>query len=157
MHIPSFTAAAASLALAPLLATADQLETYSVSNANGIVGRFRTDYGEYTIDAADGCRSTPVPGMVEFCIDWGRNRGHFRFSHQSFKRCLRKSSSAGYDYGCPGAGGTPARCRYDRWDEVGCTWREEPVDVGNATVSVTVGHVTGTATAASWTGRLLRL
>jgi hypothetical protein len=62
---------------------------------------FHTDFGAYNVDASDGCQSTSVPGMVEFCIDWANARGHFRFSHQPFKRCLRLV----YDRGIPCGGG----------------------------------------------------
>ncbi|KAK5663809.1 hypothetical protein OQA88_12 [Cercophora sp. LCS_1] len=98
-------------------------------------GTFVMAYGSYAVNANTGCRSTSVPGMVEFCVDWNQNpdRAHFRFSHQSFKRCMTKS----WDnvVSCPA--GTSGTCYSARFDEVGCCWRAEPIEP-EAAVSATV-------------------
>ncbi|KAH7311287.1 hypothetical protein B0I35DRAFT_411512 [Stachybotrys elegans] len=72
-------------------AYADRLETRSYCNNIGVCntsGWFYTDFGRYEVNANEGCRRTSVPGMTDFCMDWGKKRGHFKFSHQSSKRCL---------------------------------------------------------------------
>ncbi|OBS22853.1 hypothetical protein FPOA_09176 [Fusarium poae] len=93
-------------------------------------GTFFTDFASYSVDASAGCRGTGVPGMTEFCMDWPNKRAHFKFSHQSNKRCLRMdtdekiSCSGGWD------------CFRSTWKEVGCNWREVPVpDAELATAS----------------------
>ncbi|KAF4512817.1 hypothetical protein G6O67_000155 [Ophiocordyceps sinensis] len=53
--------------------------------------RFTIDQGSYVVDGASGCRGTGVPGMVEFCVDWPKKRGHFRFDGQR-RRCLVQKS-----------------------------------------------------------------
>ena len=61
------------------------------------------------------------------------NRGHFRFSDQSFKRCFEKKGSRS----SPCYGGVPSEtwlCYLDYFEEVGCTWRQVGV-VPEATVS----------------------
>lgn len=84
---------------------------------------FITDYGRYDVSAAEGCRGTPVPGMTEFCIDWRNARGHFRYSHQGNKRCLKEVRSDMESCGI-------ASCSTIYFDEVPCTWREAGVDEG---------------------------
>ena len=49
-------------------------------------------FGVHSIDARDGCRDLDVPGMNEFCIDWPRGRGHFRFDNQG-KRCFLRGDT----------------------------------------------------------------
>lgn len=79
---------------------------------------FHTDFGRYWVDAKEGCRGTGVPGMTEFCVDWGHTRGHFKFDHQDFRRCFQKNDKGEY-YDC----GSPDRqCWRDTWPEVRCTW-----------------------------------
>lgn len=80
-------------------------------------GTFITDYGRYSINAADGCRDPPVPGMTRICLDWSKSRGHFKFSHQANKRCLRVTKT---EYVSCGAN----TCWNTVWSEVPCTWRE---------------------------------
>ena len=72
--------------------------------------------------------------MVEFCVDWGRKRGHFRFDHQSFKRCMLMRSSV--PYGC-----SADHCEHSEWEEVGCSWRvaggeDAPVATESAAANV---------------------
>lgn len=80
-------------------------------------GTFITDFGRYSVNGNDGCHGTSVPGMTEFCLDHRRDRGHFRFSHQGHKRCLRRSHNNDSDCG-------EAACWTSVWNEVACTWRE---------------------------------
>ncbi|PVH84686.1 hypothetical protein DL98DRAFT_610100 [Cadophora sp. DSE1049] len=87
---------------------------------------FTTSAGTYDVNAADGCRGTSVPGMTEFCIEWCNSRGHFKYSHQNYKRCMVITSDEWYDCGI-------ASCYYIYWNEVGCSWptgRVEGIDVG---------------------------
>ncbi len=50
---------------------------------------FYMDFGADNIDANGGYSGTGVPSMVDFCVDWSQSHAqHFRYSHQSFKRCL---------------------------------------------------------------------
>lgn len=83
---------------------------------------FVTDFGRYNVDAHNGCRGTSVPGMTEFCVDWPRSRGHFKFSHQSFKRCLVRESTVRFT----GDGYWGIECWRATWNERPCTWREIP-------------------------------
>jgi hypothetical protein len=53
--------------------------------------------------------------MTEFCIDAPKSRGHFKFSHQDFRRCLSVSN---FDEGDCGE----AYCQTVYFDEVPCTW-----------------------------------
>ncbi|KAL2074271.1 hypothetical protein VTL71DRAFT_8049 [Oculimacula yallundae] len=76
---------------------------------------FYTSAGSYDIDASDGCRGTSVPGMTEFCVDHRNSRGHFKFSHQNYKRCMIETSNETSDCGI-------AFCINSYWDEVPCTW-----------------------------------
>jgi hypothetical protein len=84
-----------------------------------VSGVFTTDYGSYRVDANEGCRGTGVPGMTEFCVDWGNSRGHFRFGGQA-RRCMSKKHTMNIDgYGqCP----TGSTCNLSAWEEVRCTW-----------------------------------
>ncbi|KAK4031803.1 hypothetical protein C8A01DRAFT_21038 [Parachaetomium inaequale] len=80
---------------------------------------FTTDFGTYSFSGSDGCRSTPVPGMTEFCIDEANDRAHFRFSHQSDKRCMRvydsewQTCSDDFQF---------ATCAKEYYQEVQCDW-----------------------------------
>lgn len=70
------------------------------------------------IDARDGCRSNAVPGMVEFCIDWGNSRGHFRFSSDANRRCFVRGATQWFaDGDCWGI-----ECWRTEWPEVACIW-----------------------------------
>ncbi len=79
--------------------------------------QFQTDYGTYVVDASDGCRTSGVPAMVEFCVDWPRARGHFRFNGQG-KRCMRWTSTSTYPCGTFLGDYTEV----SMWTEVACTW-----------------------------------
>jgi hypothetical protein len=104
-----------------------------------------TDFGVYDIDAHDGCRGTSVPGMTEICVDWGRGRGHFKFSHQDFKRCFVRGGTTHFT----GDGCWGVECWRSEWNEAPCTWREIPGGDTDATVSVSELPGNGTeATAA---------
>lgn len=114
-----------------------QVCTLGVACTN--IARFYTDFGDWSVNGNDGCHGTPVPGMVDFCIDWSKLRGHFRFSHQSFKRCLGVSDPE-FDT-C----GKFNNCNVFIFDEVPCTWRlpaddsyPEPGDEKIPTLSATL-------------------
>ncbi|KAL0935595.1 uncharacterized protein CTRU02_210186 [Colletotrichum truncatum] len=111
-------------------------------------GAFVTDFGVYSVNADDGCHGTSVPGMVEFCVDWSRVRGHFRFSHQSHKRCMGVSQ--------PDMDTCAKLISCDTWtfEEVPCTWRlpaddeyPNPGDEAIATLSATLAAADATVAA----------
>ncbi|RFN48192.1 hypothetical protein FIE12Z_7550 [Fusarium flagelliforme] len=99
-------------------ASADRMEVFTAYAAVGQSNSyafFYTDYGTYKINANEGCRGTSVPGMVKFCVDWGKRRAHFKFSGQR-KRCLTQDSENAY--GCPAVS-----CHKTTWREIPCHWR----------------------------------
>jgi len=142
MRIRSILLAAAT-AITTSLAL-DRLETVETCDADIFVfcglyrSWFHTDFGVYEVDAHDGCRGTGVPGMTEFCVDWPRGRGHFKYSHQDFKRCFVRQSEEYFTDGI-----CPNECWRKWWGEVPCSWREAGDD-SDATVSVSElpGNVT---------------
>ncbi|KAK2008151.1 hypothetical protein LZ32DRAFT_28590 [Colletotrichum eremochloae] len=75
---------------------------------------FYTDSGTYNVNANKGCRGTGVPGMTEFCVDWDKFRGHFKYDHQAKKRCLLMRERI--THSCPAY-----RCDRSEWEEVSCT------------------------------------
>lgn len=86
----------------------------------GYSATFQTTAGLYIIPGSDGCHRNPgPPGMTELCIDHPRQRAHFKFNHQSFKRCLRATSNKWVECGTNS-------CWETIFDEVSCTWREAP-------------------------------
>lgn len=91
---------------------------------------FFTDYGAYRVNANNGCRGTSVPGMTDFCVDWARTRGHFKYSHQDFKRCMIVTSRTGYP--C-----LASECQRYEFGEVGCSWR---LAEGNSSDTVPVSE-----------------
>lgn len=103
-------------------------------------GVFYTDHGEYGIDPSPGCRGTKVPGMVEFCVDYGQRRVHFRFSHQSDKRCMRMTEIE--DISPAPKPGDNVLTGYIRmlFEEASCNWRRRDLSSdgsgSNATESV---------------------
>lgn len=56
-------------------------------------GRFVTNWGEYRVDAADGCRSVPDSPIREICVDERNARLHFYYADGQPKRCMRVTSS----------------------------------------------------------------
>ena len=119
LDIPAIIAAMAATIAADRLEVHTRCAPGSCDSRSGI---FYTDFGSYSVDANEGCRGTSVPGMTEFCMDWGRRRGHFRFSHQGNKRCLTQDSET--KYGCDDAN---VGCWKTTWRELPCNWREVPV------------------------------
>ncbi|GAB1319907.1 hypothetical protein MFIFM68171_10117 [Madurella fahalii] len=94
--------------------------SFTSQNCRRERGVFFTSNGGYNVDANDGCRGTSVPGMVEFCIDWANNRGRFRFSHQSSKRCLALQARLHTNM-CDG-------CSLVTWKEVASNWRQMHIE-----------------------------
>lgn len=87
---------------------------------NSPYSHFHTSQGSYYVESmSDGCHSTNVPGMTEFCIDWGNTRAHFKFAPQNQKRCLKKNPNGERFTGdsCTGL-----ECWRDTWPEVPCSW-----------------------------------
>lgn len=82
------------------------------------VGEFITDHGRwFTYGMRDGCHGGQgVPGLETICIDYRQARAHFKFSHQSNKRCMRGDWTRD-DCGINACG---------TWwfHETPCTWRE---------------------------------
>lgn len=136
MHYLSIISVA-TLGLAATVA-ADSLTVRQVCYFSGCGGQgtFQTTAGLYIVPGSDGCHRNPgPPGMTELCIDFGRERGHFKFNHQSFKRCLRLVRFEPYDCGVN-------TCWINYFDETPCTWREAAPSLGEkaedlASVSVT--------------------
>ncbi|KAL2070107.1 hypothetical protein VTL71DRAFT_14787 [Oculimacula yallundae] len=116
MHFKSVASLVALMSLATTtLADSMYVEVYCYLDCR-YPATFYTSAGSYSVTASDGCRGTSVPGMVEFCVDNPQGRGHFRFSHQNFKRCMRLTRSTDRDCGI-------AYCQNNTWEEVPCTWR----------------------------------
>ncbi len=73
-----------------------------------------------------------VPVVLRICLPiWltlrvgSNNRGHFRFSHESFKRCFEKKGQVtSHCYFRDGL----FNCYLKYFEEVGCTWRQVPVE-----------------------------
>jgi hypothetical protein len=111
---------------------ADRLEIYEYCYLSCTYSAtFYTDYDHYNLgNLGSGCQgSGPVPGMKEICVDLLKKRAHFKFSHQSSKRCMKLVA---YDYqDC-----SPATCGAYKFDEVDCTWREIPELDGEVVDSV---------------------
>ena len=76
---------------------------------------FTTAYGVYGVNAAGGCHSTPMPGMIEFCVDWNQRRAHFKFQGQTGKHCLAVTSSRAIPCGS-------SHCTVSDFTPVACTW-----------------------------------
>lgn len=130
----------ASLATLAAVAAADTLFVTEICLIGcTATGTFVTDYGRYTVNANEGCRSTSVPGMTDFCIDWGNQRGHFKFSHQNYKRCLVVTKTEYVECGAN-------TCWESIFSERPCTWREGDVEEieGAATVSATAAETEDT-------------
>ncbi|KAI8306707.1 hypothetical protein K4K61_004228 [Colletotrichum sp. SAR11_59] len=64
---------------------------------------------KFDINADGGCSKRGIPEMAEFCIDYGKNRAHFRFNNQH-KRCL------GVKY---------KRGAVTEWKEIKCNWKRD--------------------------------
>jgi hypothetical protein len=82
-----------------------------------------------------GCvGTTAVPGMTELCIDKAKGRAHFKFSHQSNKRCMVRTGGE-YDSDCG-----LVSCENEFYVETACTWRE-PMDPNEPMESVSATKV----------------
>jgi hypothetical protein len=79
---------------------------------------FITAYGEYNVDASDGCRDPDVPGMWSLCVDERNARAHFYFDNQP-KRCMVET---GNDWQTCSDDFQWATCSIIYYDEVPCTW-----------------------------------
>jgi len=117
LSIPALAAAALSLAAT---ASADSMYVDHVClvTSCSAKGYFTTSFGTFEVNAKDGCRTSGVPYMNEFCIDEKRGRMHFRFNQQN-KRCMKVTSS---DFEECNSGNSWATCSTDYYTEVPCTW-----------------------------------
>jgi hypothetical protein len=113
----------AGLALATGAAADRMLTTTSCPNiglgACNSQGEWISAYGNFFLDANEGCRDPPdVPGMWSICMDWGNGRAHFFFDGQA-KRCLKRT---GADFDVGPCADTSRHCSRQWWEEVACTW-----------------------------------
>ncbi|PHH80113.1 hypothetical protein CDD80_2801 [Ophiocordyceps camponoti-rufipedis] len=104
------------LALLAATCAADTLHTsHHVHSGRHVHGDWRTNNGAvHSINADDGCRTPNVPGMVDFCIDYRRQRLHFRFGGQK-RRCMRRRN---YEFKKVNAG----NYEFTEWNEAPCDW-----------------------------------
>ncbi|KAF4463631.1 hypothetical protein FALBO_9550 [Fusarium albosuccineum] len=120
-----FTALLATLATT---CAADRMVVYTkcgLTSCNSRQAVFYTDWGTYDVNADEGCRGTSVPGMIAFCVDWGRKRGHFQYSGQN-KRCMLMRAMD--PYGCDWD-----HCHKSTWEETTCNWkRDDEAEVDDA-------------------------
>ncbi|KAM7209868.1 hypothetical protein V8F06_014750 [Rhypophila decipiens] len=114
MHPGKFLLAAASLAST---ATADAMATMTDAGGSNLAVWY-TDFGAYGVNANEGCRNPYIPGIYNFCVDWGNKRLHFNAEGQS-KRCIKQIRSQHFSF-CDQSGGN--RCDWQVWKEVDCTW-----------------------------------
>ncbi|KAK2022141.1 hypothetical protein LX32DRAFT_603388 [Colletotrichum zoysiae] len=110
-YITALIASLATISMADTMTVFTECGPFGLCDSKNAI--FYTASGTYNVDANKGCRGTGVPGMTEFCVDWDRFRGHFKFSHQAKKRCLVMRSRA--SQACPAY-----RCDKSEWEEVGC-------------------------------------
>lgn len=100
-------------------ATADTLIVSSlcIENSCNHSGTFVVEGGSYDV-VADGCQATGIPGMIDFCVDWGNDRAHFQFDGQG-RRCMRLETIE--FVGCSGDFAS-ATCTTETFEETPCTW-----------------------------------
>ena len=104
---------------------------------------YKTSTGHYFNNAGSGCYNTGVPNskfhpslpyliyltmrqpcltshptVVEFCLDWGNSRAHFRFNNQN-KRCMKLISQLEMRWSCVNP---DTACLFHNFAEVPCTW-----------------------------------
>lgn len=70
------------LATPAATAAADSMTVHTVcpiiGNCDSRIGTWHSAFGNYLINADEGCRDPPdVPGMNRICMDWGNGRAHF--------------------------------------------------------------------------------
>lgn len=101
-------------------ATADRMiiHEYCLTLVCNDPATFITAYGEYNVDARDGCRDTDVPGMNNLCVDHAHGRAHFNFDGQP-KRCMVEVDN---DFATCSDDYQWATCSTIYYDEVPCTW-----------------------------------
>ncbi|KAF4507731.1 hypothetical protein G6O67_004198 [Ophiocordyceps sinensis] len=83
---------------------------------HNLISVFYTSTSSYFVKGESGCRGTDVPGMTHFCVDWPRQRGHFRFHGQN-KRCMKQTFVSDW-YACDDG----HDCRVWVMEEAPCTW-----------------------------------
>jgi hypothetical protein len=105
-------------------ATADlmRVDTWcDPSHCDSSTARWTSGFGEYYLNANEGCRDPPnVPSMTQLCVDWGNKRAHFYFEGQP-RRCMRMT--ADYDWNAfANCHDLVMQCRRSEWTEVSCNW-----------------------------------
>jgi hypothetical protein len=76
---------------------------------------YYNDGRNFEFNTYEGCRVPYIPGVKEYCIDWGRLRGHF-YEDSGKKRCMRevRDNSEFCGTGC---------LKIDvGWEDTPCTW-----------------------------------
>lgn len=74
-------------------------------------------------NAADGCKSQSQIGSVglsELCMDWARQRAHFRYHRENDKRCLHMEYRRSHKEAGPCNSGS--KCFKSYWKEIKCYW-----------------------------------
>ncbi|PVH79025.1 hypothetical protein DL98DRAFT_533383 [Cadophora sp. DSE1049] len=121
MKLPLLTVTTAVLTATGVLADSMQVWIYCYGGCT-YDGRFHTAYGSFDVDAKDGCRGTSVTGMTEFCVDWPRKRGHFKFQNQDRRCMVQTVEEHGFD---DPRCGVELDCWYAVMEERPCTWEWE--------------------------------
>jgi len=115
-HLPTLLAA---LGLATTAAAEHMyVDEYCATLLCNRNGRFVTNWGEYRLDAADGCRGVPNSPIREICVDVRNERLHFFYTDGQPKRCMRVTSSewqtcTEFQW---------ATCASEFWEEKPCDW-----------------------------------
>lgn len=73
------------------------------------------DNRQFDFDGTDGCRVPYIPGIKEFCMDYGRARAHF-YEDGGTRRCMARGWYENPDCG------DFIYCINSWWDEIPCTW-----------------------------------
>ncbi|KAK0753012.1 hypothetical protein B0T18DRAFT_385148 [Schizothecium vesticola] len=116
-HLPTLLAA---LGLATMAAAEHMyVDEYCATLLCNRNGRFVTNWGEYRVDAADGCRSVPNSPIREICVDERNERLHFYYTDGQPKRCMRVTSS---EWQTCSDDFQWATCASEFWEEKPCDW-----------------------------------
>ncbi|PHH72840.1 hypothetical protein CDD80_4213 [Ophiocordyceps camponoti-rufipedis] len=83
-----------------------------------IEAKLHTDRGVFEVNAEDGCRVPPVPGVHWMCIDWYNKRAHFNKTNSRDKSCLVQLPILS----CKTKRYSKSWCFRNIWTEEPCTW-----------------------------------
>jgi len=76
---------------------------------------YYNDGRTFSFNPNDGCLVPYIPSVKEFCVDWGKRRGHF-YEDGGKRHCMREvqNDSSFCGTGC---------LEIDvRWEDTGCSW-----------------------------------